>query len=273
MTIDSFLRQAIATLQLADITSARLDVLILLEDVLGKNRASVLAHLQDEIKPAELALLNTKVTQRSKHTPLAYIRNHAAFYGRQFYVTTNVLVPRPETEVIIDLLKSLPLQHPRIADIGSGSGCLGITAALELQHAKVDLYDISPKTLHIAQKNVRELAPHHKIELKESDLLSRLSNKNYDVFLANLPYVPLSHPINQAARHEPELALFAGSDGMDLYRQFWQEIRSLANPPTFCITESLKMQHDTNSKIAQKANYKTLENVGLAQVFQREPIL
>jgi release factor glutamine methyltransferase len=271
MTLGEFLTSATATLTEADITSARLDVLVLLEDEIGKDRATLLAHPELEISLVQEMELNKKVIQRSSATPLAYIRGKVEFYGREFAVNSHVLCPRPETEAMIDLLKTLTLPaRPVIADIGAGSGCIGITAALELPNSRVTLYDIGPKTLLVAAHNARNLKAVD-AQVRKSDLLKSMVDIRFDVILANLPYVPDHYPINQAARHEPGLALFAGPDGLDLYRRFWDEIKTmpLVQRPVHILTESLASQHHFLGEIARQAGYYVEAKQGLIQQFDR----
>jgi len=262
MTIAAFLKDAQARLEAAGIATARLDCLILLEDALKLNRAAILAHLDREIDSLPLLELNKKIAQRMQHMPLAYIRNIAFFYGRPFYVDRHVLVPRPESEAMISLLKQLALPAmPRIADIGCGSGCLGITAALET-HAVVHFYDISPDALKIAKRNART----HKVrgQYYEQNLLEH-SWGPYDVILANLPYVPIKHAVNRAATYEPHVALFADDDGLALIRTFWKQVAS--DHPTYVITESFPFQHEQNAAFAKIAGYTIHTTDDFAQCF------
>src|SRR5882757_1324613 len=123
MTIGEYLPMATKQLQDAGIESARLDVLIVLEDVLSMDRSRLFAHPEIELNQAQIDQLNTFITQRKLHTPLAYIRGRVAFYGREFAVNTHVLVPRPETESMVDLLKEISFKRPPLlADVGTGSG-------------------------------------------------------------------------------------------------------------------------------------------------------
>lgn len=272
MTIHEFLQNATATLQQAGIQSARLDTLVLLEDALGSDRAILLAHPERKIPKSTEVELNNKIVQRSNHIPLAYIREKATFYGRDFTINAGVLVPRPETESIVELLKTatfglspdiIPL---RMADVGTGSGCLGITAALEFPGASLDLYDVDALVLGLAVRNAHthrlRVAPYHE------DLLTQAKFRRYDVVLANLPYVPINHPINQAARHEPKLAIFGGKDGLDLYRRFWDDITTLQWQPTHIFTESLVSQHKALQSLAMAAGYKLTRTKDLAQEFR-----
>src|SRR5437868_623002 len=155
MTVDQWLRLATKKLHAAGIGSARLDALILLEDELGIDRSRILATTETEISKTKQKRLDAKLKRRQKHLPLAYIRGHTEFYGRKFLVNRHTLEPRPESETMIDVLLMLPLLKDYIyADVGTGTGALGITAALELNSKKVDLYDIDANALAVAKHNL-----------------------------------------------------------------------------------------------------------------------
>lgn len=265
MTVGDFLSTSTKTLTDAGIDTARLDCLVLLEDILGKDRASVLAHTDDNLTSAQLTQLEAWVERRKLHTPLAYIRGKAMFYGRTFLVNEHVLTPRPETETIITFLRELSLpDQPRIADIGTGSGCIGISAALEIPESQVDLYDISREALQLADKNALDLGA--SLRCRESDLLSSVED-TYDVIVTNLPYVPDAYPINAAAAHEPALALFSGADGLDHYRAFWSQAGTLSHKPQFVITESFPAQHHTLALLARNSGYVLERSEGYVQLF------
>ncbi len=268
MTIQQWLDENTAILSGANIDSARLDCLILLEDVLGRDRASLLAHPEDALSETHIGILHTKIAQRYKHVPLAYIRGTAPFYGRDFAVTPDVLVPRPETETMITLLKSIPApaDTPRMLwDVGTGSGCVGITAALEIPQAGVILSDVSPQALHVAKHNAQRLDV--QATIIKADLLEGVAAQAVDIVIANLPYVPQALPINDAARHEPALALFAGPDGLDLYRRFWQQLATWQHKPAHVLTESLAIQHAKLASFASDAGYTLARTEGLIQQF------
>jgi release factor glutamine methyltransferase len=264
-TVGNFLQEAAATLAAAGVDSARLDVLILLEDTVGRNRASLLAHPEHPLTAQQINILHTKITQRLKHVPLAYIRGSAPFYGRMFTVNEQVLVPRPETEAMIGMLKALPLgAAPCIADIGTGSGCIGITAKLELPAADVWLYDIDFAALVVAKTNAHNLKA--AIHATQSDLLKGVAGE-FTAIAANLPYVPTMLGVNRAAKHEPELALFAGSDGLDAYRAFWKQLGGRSQKPTYILAESLILQHTRMVALAALAGYKLTGTDHLIQQF------
>lgn len=267
MTVGEFLAKSTATLQAAGILTARLDTLVLLCDVLDCNKAYLLAHTDQTLSDGQLQAVEAHIATRSQHTPLAYIRGHVMFYGRDFTVSPAVLIPRPETEAIIEIATQQRLPNkPRIADIGTGSGCVGITLALEMPEAIVDLYDISPEALEIARENSLQLDVH--VRVLSSDLLTSLKD-TYDVVVANLPYVPEAYPINEAARQEPAIALFSGADGLNHYRSFWKQIDDLGSKPSIVITESLPSQHHVLASLARIHGYVLEKTNDFVQLFVR----
>jgi release factor glutamine methyltransferase len=264
-TRGKWLKAAEFRLKEAGIATARLDALVLLEDALNTNRAHILAHSDEKLTPEQTTLLQQQVDRRALHEPLAYIRGKTEFYGREFYVNQHVLEPRPESETMITLLKQLsPTQQAVVADIGSGSGALGITAALELGLETVYLQDIDPKTLEVARKNA-QLHTVHAITVHEN--LINNYNADYEILLCNLPYVPDDFHINLAAGHEPKIALFGGLDGLDLYREMFAHIVKLPFKPTYILTESLPFQHAHLADIAAAAGYDLRMSEDFIQVF------
>jgi release factor glutamine methyltransferase len=254
VTIDQWLLAATTQLSETGVGTARLDCLVLLEDCLNKNRAKLLAEPEQELTTEQIEWLGRRVVCRAQHEPLAYIRGKTEFYGRQFMVTPDVLEPRPESETIIDLLKKLPKKERlTVIDVGTGSGALGITAAIELHEVQVIGVDIDPSCLKVARKN----ADLHKttIDLKVGDLLEGLQVSEGTTIIANLPYVPNNHSINQAATFEPKLAIFGGLDGLDLYKEMFKQIDVLSLKPLHVITEALPNQHIELAKIAQQHGY------------------
>ena len=258
----------------AGIGTPRLDTLVLLEDVMGIDRARLLAEPKRELSPSQHAKLEKLLKRRASHEPLAYIRGHTEFYGREFVVTPAVLEPRPESEAMIDLLKVVlkdarpgrPKGSPlRIADVGAGSGCLGITAALEVPEAHVELFDMDPRALEVAQKNVDKFTLN--ISVTRSDLLSE-ARRDYMVLLCNLPYVPDSYSINEAAGFEPKLAIFGGKDGLDLYSRLFGQISKLAEKPLYILTEALSLQHKELDRLAASHGYKLKIADGLIRAFE-----
>ncbi len=292
MKIQTWLNQSVEILKSVGIESARLDSLVLLEDVLGKTRDWLLAHGEETLSESELMNLNNKIAQRKSRTPLAYIIGSKEFYGRNFLVTEDVLVPRPESEDMITLL----LRHSRpdressqkqsasgmqnildplvkqeddktlvILDIGTGSGILAVTAQLELPEMVVVATDISEAALAVAKKNATALnAP---VQFYIADLLNIPPSIKPDIILANLPYVPDSLITSEEITKEPSIALFSDTNGLKHYELFWQQAALLPDKPKVIITESLESQHTTLAQQALGAGYKLKQTRTLAQLF------
>lgn len=266
MLVDLWLKKATTAFEKVGIGTARLDALVLLEDATGKDRAYLLAHPEINLTNNQLEKLAKQTEQRKKHVPLAQIRGKTEFYGREFVINKDVLEPRPESETMIDVLKYLKLPlKPRVADIGTGSGAIGITAALEIPKSKVTLTDIDPKCLGVARKNSNKHSA--SVTLINSDMLEEVPLT--DVILANLPYVPDSYEINRAAMNEPRIAIFGGQDGLDLYRKLFEQIATLKEKPLFVLTESLPFQHKKLAQISNHAGYKQSKEIDFIQVFAK----
>jgi release factor glutamine methyltransferase len=271
MSLGELLKRSEQQLKRAGISSARLDVLILLEDALHKDRAWILAHPETPVSNMLASRLARKVERRVKHVPLAYIRGHSEFYGRRFKVNRHVLEPRPESETMITLLKqqvsSSKFQAASklaIADVGTGNGAIGITAALEIPGSTVDLYDISAGCLSVAKHNthLHELRLH----VRKMNLLSR-PLRPYDAILANLPYVPDSWEINKAALAEPKIAIFGGPDGLDVYRKLFAQLARFTWKPRYILTEALPPQHEALVEVAAHQGFKLHRSDDFIQVF------
>jgi release factor glutamine methyltransferase len=266
VTAGEFVKQATLQLKKAGIGSARLDCLILLEDTTHHDRAWLLAHPEYKLTTHQLNKLNKQIDLRQKHQPLAYIRGMTEFYGRNFRLNKRVLEPRIESETMIDMLKKLPLpKNPKIADVGTGCGAIGITAALEIHPSTVDLYDIDSNALAVARHNehMHEL----KLDIHKRDLLNRPIRPHYDVILANLPYVPNRWHINEAAMQEPRIAIFGGKDGLDLYRRLFEQLSKMEPKPKFVLTEALPPQHQNLSEVAAEYGFSLHSAADFIQVF------
>ena len=213
MTIYEWLEQAQKKI-------SRLDAELILIDNLGvSDRSYLIAHENDAI--ADATGINHKVERRTNHEPLAYILGYRWFYGRKFIITPDVLIPRPETETIIDIAKEM--RPTKILDIGTGSGCIAITLTLELKNANITAIDISEKALNVARKNAELYDA--KINFIQSDLLDNFTPEPNTLIIANLPYVDKNWDWleQESLSYEPSLALFAGNNGLELiYKLFDQ---------------------------------------------------
>ncbi|MDZ7744284.1 MAG: peptide chain release factor N(5)-glutamine methyltransferase [Candidatus Saccharibacteria bacterium] len=277
MKTNAFLNSAQEKLNNNGIATARLDCLILLEDATNQSRSWLLAHPEYELKSYKVEKLKDQIERRANHEPLAYIRGKSEFYGREFIINSHTLQPRPETETMLELLfkqvESKKLKVKSIVDVGTGSGCIAITAKLEMPELEVYATDIDENCIKTARQNANSLGAD--IKLLHGNLIEpmfKLQTSNFKpcIVVANLPYVPDNHTINQAAMHEPRHAIFGGSDGLDLYRELFDQLQSLPNQPAFILTEALPPQHKTLQNIAKTAGYNLQQTQDFIQLFKQD---
>jgi release factor glutamine methyltransferase len=199
------------------------DATVLLMHSLGIDRAALIAHPERPLTREQLADIQRLVERRLRFEPIQYILGTQEFYGLEFKVTPAVLIPRPETETLVEaVLVRVPRDRPiRIVDIGTGSGAIAVALAHSLPQAQITALDLSPEALIIAQENAETNAVADRIRILESDLLAAVAGEPpFDAIVSNPPYIPASdaptlHP--QVREFEPAQALFAGQTGMDIY--------------------------------------------------------
>ena len=265
-TIKAWLDTASKQLRAADIPSATLDAELLLGDFLVKDRTWLIAHDTDAIDQADLERLNTALERRLQREPLAYIRGYKEFYGRKFTVSTDTLIPRPETEVMIDLLAPLVKKGTRLLDVGTGSCAIAITAALEYPELSVDATDVSEAALEVAQKNAEALSA--EVHFARSNLLDTV-NGTYDMICANLPYVDRSWEVSKETRSEPSLALFADDDGLALIKQLIEQAPAHLSRSGFLLLEADPRQHDAIIEFAHGFGFDWYETQDFIVVLQK----
>jgi len=221
LTVNDWLAEATHQLVFKNVPSARLDAELLLAHTLRQPRTWLHGHGDDELEDRMIEIANARLDLRIDRVPVAYIIGHKEFYGRRFKVTTATLIPRPESEALIELLKkalpkneSLLNERPlRLVDVGTGSGILGITAKLEHPELDVTLADISRHALKVAATNATTLQAD--VALLQSNLLAEYPFVA-DIIVANLPYVNPEWERSPETDHEPPLALFAEKNGLAL---------------------------------------------------------
>lgn len=205
-----------------DRREARLEAQILAARALGVNRAWLLAHDRDMPAPAQAAAVEALVARRERGEPVAYILGEKEFYGRVFKVTPDVLIPRPETELLVEAsLERLPKDRPaRVLDLGTGSGAVAITIALERRRAEVLALDVSSHALALTNENARRLSARNVHCIHGNWYDADLGKADFDMIVANPPYIPQDDPHLKVGdvRFEPMRALSPGADGLSAIR-------------------------------------------------------
>jgi release factor glutamine methyltransferase len=227
--------------------SPRADALLLLAQALGRDRAWILAHGEARASREHIERFDAACATRGAGTPLAYVLGAAGFYGREFRVDGRVLVPRPETEHLIDEARAFfqrSVSGGAVLDVGVGSGAIACTIAAEIREVRVDGTDVSPQALEVAASNARALGVADRCRFHCGDLADPVRGRRFDVVLANLPYVPtddLPARPNPLA-FEPRLALDGGSDGLQAYRRFVPAAPPLLEPGGLLLLEAAPPQ-------------------------------
>lgn len=274
--ISRWLHSATKQMEEANIPSARLDAELIMSHTLRKGRTYLHAHGDDEIDVRYLDILDTRLALRLDRVPLAYIIGHKEFYGRSFKVTPATLIPRPESEVMIDLLKELTVQAElplaskpqKLVDVGTGSGCLGITAKLELPELDVMLTDTSRHALRVAEDNAKRL--NAEVTSLRSDLLQSYPfTANY--ILANLPYVGEDWEVSPETRHEPREALYANNGGLSLIYRLLDEASRRITVKSYVFIEADPRQHANIIAVGMEKGFTVKTKREFILVFQLRP--
>lgn len=253
--INDWIKQATIQLVGAGISSAKLDAEIILAHTLRKSRTFLHAHGEELLTNRQQEIADARLQLRLDRTPIAYIVGHKEFYGRLFRVTPATLIPRPESETIIEILKELvPKNHSllndsqKLVDVGTGSGCLGITAKLELPELDVTLLDISRHAIRVAELNAKQLKTD--VTIAQSDLLLQYPFVAHYI-LANLPYVDPEWERSPETNYEPGLALFATNNGLHLINRLLIQVPSHLVAGGYLLLEADPRQHAAIIEIAK----------------------
>jgi release factor glutamine methyltransferase len=281
MEIREWTRKSAAQLRDRGVDSPQLDAEILAAFVLQTTREWLAAHGETLLTDDQIAQLNRLLKRRLRREPVAYLTQTKEFYGRPFLVNPQVLVPRPESEQLIELTRAILPDQPRIWDVGTGSGALAITAALEWPKAHVCASDISPGALAVARRNARRL--HANVQFWLANLLQptagapdiateHLDQIKPNLIIANLPYVDPAWQVDQTSpelNFEPDLALYANDHGLQLIKQLIQQAALKIAESGYLILELDPVQTDTVSQFAIENGWKVIKTQPYALVLQK----
>jgi len=278
-TIAQAISEAASRLHKSRVDQERRTAGSLLCHVLRIDRTYLLTRSEEQIDDASYQEYLTLVERRSKGEPLQYITGHQEFYGLDFDVTPDVLIPRPETELLVErvirLVRELRNETPLIIDLGTGSGCIAVTLALHLSGARVIATDSSGAALDVARSNAGRHGVRDRIEFAEGDLLTPLLERGLegkvDVIASNPPYVAEDGPEllqSQVSDWEPHAALFAGGDGLDFYRRLLPEAPRYLKPDGYL---SVEIGYGQLDAVLDLINRSALELVDITHDLQGLP--
>ena len=264
LSIADFLVISTKTLSKAGIASARLDSELILAHILRRSREWLLAHDAIALTQPQQQQARQLLLQRTRRQPIAYLTGRRDFYGHSFLVNEQVLVPRPESEVILAILDELARDHHlrTVLDVGTGSGCLAISVKLAHPDLAVSACDISESALPVARLNAARLLPSsQQIKFYQSDLLSDLPvGSRFDLIIANLPYLsPGENGLSPELAYEPAIALYADDDGLSLIKQLIATAPARLTPGGYLLLEMDSGQIETVASYATDYCYQVVK--------------
>lgn len=272
MKINQLLQLGYKKLQNKNIDSFSQDTELILGFILNKKREWILSNPEFIIQKKIQKRFFRLIFKREKNYPIAYILKYKYFYGLKFKVNKNVLIPRPETEILIDeVLESTQwVDKPTVLDVGTGSGCIAISLAKKLQNINVIASDISKLALNIARKNAKLNGVYKKIKFIKSDLLKNIKNANIDIIIANLPYINRKWK-HKSIKYEPKIALYSSKKGLGHYEKLLHQIKELEFNPKYIFfeidpsqtqnLENLTKKLFPNSKIQIKKDFQNFDRI------------
>ena len=241
------------------ISTSRLDSELLLSKILDKNREEILINLEQKICQKYFLKYKQLIRRRSQCEPIAYIMEEKEFWSKNFLVSSDTLIPRPETELIVEkLIKIFKEKKISILDIGTGTGCILISLLSELKNSKGIGIDISKKALRIAEKNSEQHGMKNKIKFFHKSLDSKFYQK-FDLIVSNPPYIKKSEIKNlkeDVRKFEPRIALDGGNDGLDLIKKVIYKSKYILKIKGMLALEIGNEQFNKVSKILKKNNFK-----------------
>ena len=257
---------------LAPSPTAHRDAELLLLHTTRMTKADLLTHPEHELTERQTNHYQAAIARRALHEPVQYIIGTQEFYGRPFIVNPLVLIPRPETEHLVEAALALTPRPSRILDVGTGSGILAITLALELSHATVTATDISAPALAVAQQNARSLGADH-VRFVASNLFAKLDDARFDCIVSNPPYVGTSEALEPQVRdYEPATALYAGEDGLAIYRRLIPQAFASLEPRGYLLLEIGQGQRDAIAALFQTSSFSDIRFIDDLQGIPRVAI-
>lgn len=265
MLIGEALREAYKILKDENIESYMIDSQLLLSKVLNKDKVFIMVNREYELKEEEEKLFFKYISLRKNHMPVKYILNQCEFMGLNFYIKEGVLIPRPDTEIlvewVIDKIKEEKLI--KVCDLCCGSGAIGVSIATYIKESTVDLYDISKDAIEVTEKNIRNFSLSN-AKVHYSDLLETpiKENKTYDIFLSNPPYIEekeIDALMSDVKNYEPHLALSGGEDGLYFYRNIIKDLYKVLNKGAYIGFEIGYNQGEAVGKLLDKEGFNNIE--------------
>lgn len=259
MTIKQAITKGMIMLKSNNVESPKLKARLLLQYVLDKPRQYIIVYDNKEIDKQQQWQYFVNIEKLTKGVPLQHITHRQEFMKMDFFVDENVLIPRPDTEILVEEVIKIAQKYnsPRILDLCTGSGAIAISLKKFVPNADITAVDISEKALEIAQKNAEKLEA--KINFVKSNLFDKLDNKKFDIIVSNPPYIRKDEikKLSEEVQKEPKIALDGGEDGLDFYRIITEQaINYLKTGSFLCFEIGYNQKNDVIKIIEDEQNYK-----------------
>ncbi len=260
MTFADLLGRASERLEAAGCDSARLDAEVLLARAAGVERSGLYARFRELVPESVRESFDELVSRRVQREPVAYIVGEKEFYSLAFRVNRDVLIPRPETELLVDAVLKRAPSGGRVLDVGTGSGCIAVAIAFHRRDLELSACDVSSAALRVAAANVARHGVAGRVRLSESDLFDGLDpDQRYDVVVSNPPYVADHAKLAAELSREPRSALYAGPTGMDVIERLLPQAHDRLSPGGSTIVEFGSDQEAPVRRCGESAGYRSIE--------------
>ncbi len=273
-SVSEILKEASAILQKSEVAEPRREATSLLGFALGKNKTFLIAHSEYELSFEEEKRFRDFVTRRARREPFQYIVGRQEFCGLDFAVTKDVLIPRPETEMIVEAAMEIlrTRENSRFCEVGIGSGCIAVSILHSVETTRAIGLDISEKALAVARANAETHRVSARLELQISDVFANLPNEKFDLIVSNPPYISetdLEDLQAEVKNFEPHSALFARKDGLEIVEKIIDKSPQFLKKGGFLLTEIGIRQSETVKKMLSTDIWKSVEFINDLQEIPR----
>ena len=270
--ISGILKNSAETLRESGVVEPRREAVSLLSFTLDKNQTFLIAHDDYELSDDEETRFLECIERRSNREPFQYITGRQNFYGLDFIVSKDVLIPRPETELLVEKAIEILTENTTFCEVGVGSGCISVTILHKLETTNAVALDVSEKALAVAQRNAEKHEVAERLLLKKSDVYENLNDEKFDLIISNPPYISVEEMKTlqlEVREYEPATALTDGADGLSIIERIIKDAPRFLNENGFLLLEIGYLQSAAVQKVFNKTIWRKVESIADFQKIER----